>query len=38
MINEIYIEDACTNPSLDESAQRLIEKVVCTTLQYEKIE
>lgn len=38
MINEIYIEDACTGPSLDKSAEELIERVVCTTLQYEKVE
>jgi len=38
MINEIYIEDACTSPSLDKSAEELIKTVVCTTLQYEKIE
>ena len=38
MTNEIYIEDACTNPSLDKSAQELIERVVCATLRYEKIE
>lgn len=37
MINEIYIEDACTNPSLDEVAQKLIINVVNATLEYEKI-
>ena len=37
MINEIYIEDACLNPSLDEVAQKLIINVVNTTLEYEKI-
>ena len=37
MINEIYIEDACTNPSLDDAAKELIINVVNATLEYEKI-
>ncbi len=37
MINEIYIEDACTNPSLEEASKKLIINVVNVTLEYEKI-
>lgn len=37
MTNEIYIEDACTNPSLDDAAKKLIINVVNVTLEYEKI-
>lgn len=37
MTNEIYIEDACTAPSIDSAAEALINKVVSTTLEYEKI-
>ncbi|MBQ6894122.1 MAG: rRNA maturation RNase YbeY [Clostridia bacterium] len=38
MINEIYIEDVCSVPQISDEAQKLIEKVVNVTLEYEKIE
>ena len=38
MINEIYIEDACSNPSVDDEVCRLLEDVVGATLKYENVD
>ncbi len=38
MINEIYIEDACNTPSVDEEACKLLNEVVAATLEYEKVD
>lgn len=37
MTNEIYIEDACETPSIDDAARKLINEAVLTTLDYEKV-
>ncbi len=37
MTNEIYIEDACAQPSLDDNACKFLNDVVSATLLYEKV-
>ena len=37
MINEIYIEDACSEPAIDDNGCELVNRVVEATLKYENI-
>lgn len=37
MTNEIYIEDVCSQKSIDADISELLNSVVCKTLEYEKI-
>ena len=38
MTNEIYIEDACSTPSIDDDVCKLLNEVVAATLEYENID
>ncbi len=37
MINDIYIEDACTIPATDDETKEFLSKVVLETLEYEGV-